>query len=301
MSIRTARAFKLGRPDARLSILAPTKLSALWKAVPEVDEVITFEPGESIFSIAKKIRGRFDVSVLFPNSLRSALEVWLAGIPRRVGFPGHFRGKLLNQTVRATKKSRKPVRPEHHADRYWRLAEGCGGIEPPPLSFAHPAQKALVFGVCPGAEYGPAKRWPTASFRKAMEIVSAQIPCSWVILGTATDQPLATEILKGFSGKATDLTGQTSLQELIEKIQSLAALLTNDTGTMHLADFLGVPLVAVFGSTEPALTGPRSKTSHVLRHQVECSPCFLRDCPLDFRCMRAVTAEEAAGAMLRMV
>lgn len=294
MGIRTVRAFKLGRPDARLAILTPAKLAALWQAVPEVDDVLSITPGQSVFSVARTLRGHFDVAVLLPNSLRSALEVWLAGIPRRVGFHGHRREKLLNQTVRETKKSKRPPRPEHHADRYWRLAEGCGGVEPPPLTLARPTPDSVVIGVCPGAEYGPAKRWPAERFRRTMELVSARIPCSWVILGTAADQPLAAEILRGFSGSAEDLTGRTSMAELIEKLRSLSALLTNDTGTMHLADFLGVPLVAVFGSTEPRLTGPRSPRSRTLRHQVECSPCFLRECPLDFRCMKAVTPEEAA-------
>jgi heptosyltransferase-2 len=131
-----------------------------------------------------------------------------------------------------------------------------------------------------------------------MELVSSAIACAWVIVGTESDRSAAAEILQGFDGKAEDLTGKTSLAELIERIQTFRVLLTNDTGTMHLADGLGVPLVAVFGSTEPRLTGPRSPTSTVLRHQVECSPCFLRECPLDFRCMHAVSPEEAARAIV---
>lgn len=301
MSIPAARAFKLGRPDARLSILAPEKLAAVWKSIPEVDEVITFSPEDSVFTVAGKLRGKFDVAVLFPNSFRSAAEAWLAGIPRRVGFAGHKRDRLLNQIVPERKK-KKALKPEHHTDRYWRIAERCGAIERPP---ALPSRKErtgeLVIGICPGAEYGPAKRWPAERFRQAMDIVSAKVKCRWVILGTAADQPVAKEILTGFTGSVEDLTGKTNLDELIQKLSSLSALLTNDTGTMHLADLLGTPLVAVFGSTEPVLTGPRSPQSAVLRHQVECSPCFLRECPVDFRCMKAVTPEEAAHALMRAI
>jgi heptosyltransferase-2 len=134
-----------------------------------------------------------------------------------------------------------------------------------------------------------------------MELVSEKVSCSWVIVGTDRDRGLAAKILHGFDGNAEDLTGKTSLNELIEQIRSLRVLLTNDTGSMHLADCLGVPLVAVFGSTEPRLTGPRSPASVVLRHQVECSPCFLRACPLDFRCMHAVAPEEAANAILALI
>jgi len=302
MSIPTARAFKRGRPDARLAILTPAKLAPLWETVTEVDEVIAFEPKESLPSIAKKIRGRFEVAILFPNSLRSALEVWLAGIPRRVGYRGHHRERFLNQIVSEPKKKKAP-KPVHHADRYWRIADRCGAVEPPPRE---PAPRrapggGLRLAVCPGAEYGPAKRWPAERFRETMTLVSAKVSCTWVIVGTAADSPLAAEILRGFEGRAEDLTGKTSLDGLIETLRSCSALLTNDTGTMHLADWLEVPLVAVFGSTEPRLTGPRSPHSVVLRHQVECSPCFLRDCPLDFRCMKAVTPAETADALLRLL
>ena len=298
MSIRAARAFKLGRPDARLTILTPAKLAALWKAVPEVDEVLSIGEKESVFAVAAKLRGRFEAAVLFPNSLRSALEVWLAGIPRRVGYHGHRRAKLLNQIISEPKK-KKPSRPEHHADRYWRMAERCGAVEQEaPPTPSRPKLAEPIFGICPGAEYGPAKRWPAERFRETMTLVSRKIPCSWVVLGTAADQALAAEIAQGFEGKIEDLTGKTTMEELMARLRNLSALLTNDTGTMHLADWLGVPLVAIFGSTEPSLTGPRGKDSVVLRQQVECSPCFLRECPIDFRCMKAVTPEEAANRLL---
>jgi heptosyltransferase II len=134
-----------------------------------------------------------------------------------------------------------------------------------------------------------------------MELVSREIACSWVIVGMQSDGRIAAEILDGFRGNAEDLTDKTSLAGLIEQLLKLRVLLTNDTGTMHLADGFAVPLVAVFGSTEPRLTGPRAPSSIVLRHQVECSPCFLRECPLDFRCMRSVAPEEAAKALLALL
>ena len=301
MSLRAARAFKHGRPDARLAVLTPSKLEAFWKSVPEVDDVLSFSAEESILAVARRLRGRFDAAILFPNSFRSAVEAWLAGIPRRVGFRGHFRSMLLTQIIDEPNK-KKAARPRHQADRYWHIAKVCGAAEPPPPNIRPPpASKDIILGICPGAEYGPAKRWPAERFRKTMELVSGRIACSWMIVGTESDRLIASEILRGFQGSAEDLTGKTSLAELIERIQTLRVLLTNDTGTMHLADSLGVPLVAVFGSTEPRLTGPRSPTSTVLRHQVECSPCFLRECPLDFRCMHAVEPEEAARAVLALI
>ncbi len=299
MSQRAVRAFKCGRPDARLAVLAPAKLEAFWKSIPEVDEVISFQPEESLLAVAKRIRGRFEAAIIFPNSFRSAAEAWLAGIRRRVGFCGSLRSMLLTQIIDEPKG--KSSRLKHQADRYWHLAKRCGAVEPQPLAKRSTTPMDVVLGVYPGAAFGPAKRWPTQRFRQTMELVSRKVACSWVILGTDRDRGLATEILRGFEGKAEDLTGETSLEELIEQIRRLRVLLTNDTGTMHLADCLGTPLVAIFGSTEPRLTGPRSPKSTVLRHQVECSPCFLRECPLDFRCMHAVAPQEAADAVLALI
>ncbi len=299
MSVDAARAYKRGRPDAHLAVLTPEKLAGFWQRVPEVDEAISIAKGESVFSVAARLRGRFEVAVLFPNSLRSALEVWLAGIRRRVGYRGHFRGKLLNQIVPPPKK--KPRQPLHHADRYWRLAERCGAdpIESTPAQWKRPEGRPLI-ALCPGAEYGAAKRWPVPRFREVIEQVNARLACDWVIVGTAADDWLAEEIRGGFDN-VTSLTGKTTLDELMQKLCNVHALVTNDTGTMHLADFLGVPLVAVFGSTEPALTGPRGARSRVIRQQVECSPCFLRECPIDFRCMREVPTEAAVGTLMRLI
>ncbi len=297
MCLRAARAFKAGRPDATVAVLAPEKLAEFWRRVPEVDDVIGISPEDSVFSVAAKLRGRFEVAVLFTNSLRSALEVWLTGIPRRVGFAGHRRAALLNQIVPPPKKP--PRHPEHHADRYWRIAARCGAEPPPPLPVRWtPPTDGTVIGICPGAEFGPAKRWSAERFREVIARVNPLAPCRWIVFGTAADSPVAAVIADGFPN-VSDLTGKTSLDGLMDALCGVSALLTNDTGTMHLADFLGVPTVAIFGSTEPALTGPRGPASTTLRHQVECGPCFLRECPLDSRCMREIPTDEVVSALMR--
>lgn len=300
MALPAVRAFKTGRPDARLAVLAPAKLVPLWETVREVDEVISLEPGQGPMAVARGLRGRFEAAVLFPHSLRSALEVWLAGIPRRVGFRGHGRAAFLNQIIKQKKEGRVP-RPLHHADRYATIAVRCGGEIPPPHPPRWTPPTEVVIGLCPGAEYGPAKRWPPERFRSVMEILHTRIPCRWKIFGTASDAVPAKEIADGFGGPLENLCGQTDLHGLIAELSAVSVLLTNDTGTMHLADHLGVPLVAVFGSTEPRLTGPRGAHSVVLRQQVECSPCFLRECPIDFRCMHGVSAEAAVSALMSLL
>ena len=240
----------------------------------------------------------FDVAILFPNSLRVALEAWLAGVPRRVGYRGHHRRWLLNQII--PERSRLgPI--EHQVLHYLQIAREVGGLaEPPVIRGFLPRAKSngasAKIGLCPGAEYGPAKRWLPERFAEVAVAVSAQRPVQWILFGTSADAEIGATI-EASIGSCTNRIGKTTMNELITELSECALLLTNDTGTMHLATILGVPVVAVFGSTEPYLTGPLGSARHIIRHQVECSPCFLRECPIDFRCMKAVTVGEVVEAV----
>jgi ADP-heptose:LPS heptosyltransferase len=121
------------------------------------------------------------------------------------------------------------------------------------------------------------------------------------LLGTKNDAPIGEEIATALGDSCVNRIGQTTLEQLIDELRQCRLLLTNDTGTMHLAALLGVPTVAIFGSTEPRLTGPLGDRHVVLRHHVECSPCFLRKCPVDFRCMKAVSVREVADAVISIL
>ncbi len=297
MNVSAVRSLLAGRPDLQVSILTPSKLSDLWRRVPGVREVISIPSKASPWKVARMLKGRFDVAIILPNSFRSALEAYLPGIPRRVGFPGHARKLLMNSIPKLPKRG---GRPKHHSEHYLRLIRFVGGGSPPvlPPVLRTSSSQELLLGICPGAEYGPAKRWPAKRYREVMEAVSSRRDCRWVVLGVDKDLPISREIVEGFQGKITDLTGKTSLDALMVALTDLRLLLTNDTGSMHLASFLGIPTVAIFGSTEPSLTGPVGNSHTVLRHQVECSPCFLRDCPLDFRCMHSIEPGEVVEAVL---
>jgi lipopolysaccharide heptosyltransferase II len=310
MSVPAVRAIKKGRPDAHVTLAAPEKIAAMWKLVPEVDAIIAL-PTASVLSVVRLLKQQmpFDVAILFPNSLRVALETWLTGIPRRVGYRGHSRSWLVNQIVR---EPRKPGPPEHHSLRFLRIARECGAegwsIEFPKLNQTSNIKSKIrlgghqtFIGLCPGAEYGPAKRWLPERFAEAAATISAQSAAQWILFGTKNDRALGEQIAAAIGDRCVNRIGQTTLDQLIQELQQCHLLLTNDTGTMHLAALLGVPVVAVFGSTEPRLTGPLGNGHAVLRHHVECSPCFLRECPIDFRCMKAVTAEEVAAAVLSML
>lgn len=321
ISVPAVRAIKAGRPDAHITIAASTKVAAIWKLIPEVNEIVSL-PHRGLFATVRLLRRqpRFDVAVLFPNSLRVALEAWLSGVPRRVAYRGHFRSWLLNQIMPATARVGPP---EHQALRYLEIAESLGAEitdldlsvkqktpnvqrPTPNVGNADSHQTSNIkpqtfLGLCPGAEYGPAKRWLPERFAEAAKMIAEQRDVQWMLFGTKKDAAIGAEICKVLGDRCTNRIGQTTIEQLIDELRECRLLLTNDTGTMHLASLLGLPVVAIFGSTEPRLTGPLGDGHIVLRHQVECSPCFLRECPIDFRCMKEVSVEEVVEAALSIL
>ena len=303
MSVPAVRAIKSGRPDAHITIAAPANIAPMWNLVGEVDAIVPL-PNDSLFTVVRLLRERtpFDVAILFPNSLRVALESWLSGIPRRVGYRGHWRSWLVNQIIR---EPRKAGPPEHHSLRFLRIACESGAetsnIQLPNFNQTPNIKDRTLIGLCPGAEYGPAKRWLPERFAEVAAKITAQSSARWILFGTKNDVAVGEQIAAAIGDHCVNRIGQTTLDQLINELRQCRLLLTNDTGTMHLADLLGVPVVAIFGSTEPRLTGPLSDGHIVLRHHVECSPCFLRECPIDFRCMKAVRAEEVVDAVLSML
>ena len=161
-----------------------------------------------------------------------------------------------------------------------------------------------VFGLNPGAEYGPAKRWPVERFIAAAREIQRQTNCAWLILGGKADAPLAGQIESAIHHSSfviRNLCGQTSLRELMALLKLCRVLLTNDTGPMHVAAALGTPVVVPFGSTSPELTGPGlpgDPRHRLLKSDAPCSPCFLRECPIDFRCMNGISVGRVVEAVL---
>ena len=304
MNVPAVRAIKNGRPDAHVTIATPAKIAAMWKLIPDVDAIIPLPDG-ALLPVVSLLRRQpvFDAAILFPNSLRVALESWLSGIPRRIGYHGHWRKWLMNQTVQ---KPRKPRPPEHHSVRFLRIASECGAetSNVPALTTntqTGGAHQAIKIGLCPGAEYGPAKRWLPERFAEVAAMISGQSSAQWILFGTKNDAEIGNQIAAAIGDHCVNRIGHTTLDQLIDELRECRLVLTNDTGTMHLASLLGRPVVAIFGSTEPRLTGPLGNGHIVLRHHVECSPCFLRECPIDFRCMKAISSQEAADAVLSML
>ncbi|MBX7210371.1 MAG: lipopolysaccharide heptosyltransferase II [Verrucomicrobiaceae bacterium] len=308
MAFPAVRALKKGRPDLRLTILAPAKLRELWASLPEVDDIIVKDAGDGVLTVARRIRDkgvRYDAAILLTNSTRSTLELRLARIPRLVGYPGSLREKLLHQVVGELGKGRPPL---HHARRYLHLAETCGAKADDPAVFATGSPVTDVGGpvriaLCAGAEYGPAKRWPLERFAETANAISTARPgIEWMLVGAPGEKEMGENLAARLTGRHVNLVGGTTLTQLIETLRQCRALLTNDTGTMHLAAALGVPTVAIFGSTEPLLTGPLGGRHAVIRHHVPCSPCFRRECPFGhYDCMTKVTPQQVARAVLPLV
>ena len=207
------RAIKAGRPDAHITVAAPEKIAPVWKLVPEVDEVISLK-SSSLFSAVRLIRQKrpFDVAILFPNSLRAALEVWQAGVSRRVAYRGHHRRWLLNQVI--------PERPRlgpvaHQRDHYLQITREVGGpTEPPAVRTFLPRAKSngtiTKVGLCPGAEYGPAKRWFPERFAEVAVAVSAQRPVEWILFGTPSDARIGANIEASVGNNCINRIGKTS-------------------------------------------------------------------------------------------
>lgn len=314
MALPAIRSLKAGRPDLHLTILTPAKLKDLWKAIPEIDDVIAIPAKASPWQVATILKQNapsplepaFDAALLLPNSIRSALEVWLAKIPRRigrVGKKGKCRAWLINQPF--PDEIEKQI---HESEQYLAVARWLGApevknrseteTETKPQNGLSFSKERLRIAIAPGAEYGSAKRWPADRFRTTMDLLSEKYSIDWILLGTAAEETIAKEILsKKFLGHVENKIGSTSLAELIDILKTCDLLLSNDTGTMHLANVLAIPLVAIFGSTDPTRTGPQGAHSHVVHHPVSCSPCFLRKCPIDFRCMLKITPEEVVQAI----
>jgi lipopolysaccharide heptosyltransferase II len=280
-------------PGVEIDVLAPEWVAPVARRMAEVKDVIAvpfrhkaLQLG-SRWRIARELKARrYDEAIVLPNSWKSALLPFFAGIPVRTGYVGEVRYGLLNNVH----KNAGPGMVLHYA----RLSEPPGTQVKGPLP--EPRLRAAAqeieaarqrFGIhgpyavfCPGAEYGPAKRWPY--FRE----LSGRLKGQTVILGSANDR----EAAQGIPGR--NLVGETGLDEAIALIAGADYVVTNDSGLMHVAAALGRPLVALFGSSSPRHTPPLTPAARVIWLGVECSPCFERECPLGhFRCMREMTVE----------
>ena len=326
-------------PKTRLTLLSHEKLAGLWEHTAHFDHVLTFAKGESPFVIGKRLKPEdFDAVLILPNSLRTAFEAWHAGIPRRIGYAGNWRSPLLTHAIgprpgaipmqkrmaidieyRLINHLKPQIYPDsaHHIHQYLHLAQHLGASSKPLAPQLERTENAPTFstvkkprpyiGLIAGAEYGPAKRWPTEHFIETASQLIDQRQAHIILLGGPQDQETAAEIANSLPAEHhTNLAGQTTLPELVSALAACDAVLANDTGPMHVAAAAGTPVIVPFGSTSPDLTGPglpnNSHSPHqLLRTTADCSPCFLRKCPIDLRCLKEITSADAVAAVERVL
>jgi len=300
---------KQRHPDGQIDILAPPWTAELLRAIPEVHEVVInpFPHGalelKKRYQLGKRLRdAQYDQAIVLPNSLKSALVPFFARIPLRTGFIGEARFGLLND-ARWLNKSVLPLMVE----RFAQLAEQAGDAIPrplpnPKLTVTEAQRSAILHKLgltlngpiavfCPGAEYGPAKRWPIPYFAELAQRLQQHGFTVWLI-GSAKDKDVAEKIVALGNDACHNLCGSTDLEDAIALLSCAQLVISNDSGLMHLAAALDRPMLALFGSSSPQFTPPLSPHAEVIKLNLKCSPCFKRECPLGhFNCMTKLTPE----------
>lgn len=305
------------QPQARIDVLAPGWSLPLLARMPEVNQGIEMPVGHgrlglrTRWQLARSLRGRYDQAIVLPGSLKSALVPWLAGIARRTGYRGEQRYGLLND-MRQLRPAELPLMVQRYAglalDVRAPVAADLPAELPRPRLRVDRARQATLradlgldprqpaVALLPGAEFGPSKQWPLAHYAAAARSLLALGHAVWV-LGSPKDAEAGRLIAEQAPG-TIDLCGRTRLEDAVDLLAAASGCISNDSGLMHVAAALDVPLVALFGSTSPEHTPPLSPAAQVLRLGLDCAPCFQRTCPLGHhRCLRDISPAQVLAAL----
>lgn len=321
------RAIKQLNPNTVLDVLAPEWSRPLLERMPEVNEAFSLPVGHKMlklgvrYSLAQQLKTKsYDKAIVLPNSWKSALIPWWAKIPKRTGFLGEMRWGLLND-ARILNKKALPLMVQRFVALAYEKGRAISKEQCPiPQLKTEPQniERALkkfdisfdisnvelssesrqpILALCPGAEFGPSKRWPENYYA---EVAEEKLKEGWAVwlFGSKNDIPVCNAIQKQTNGRCVDLTGKTSLGEAIDLLSYVTAVVTNDSGLMHIAAALNKPLIAVYGSTDPSFTPPLNQEAQVVKLNMGCSPCFKRECPLKHHdCMRSLAPKKVLAAL----
>ncbi|MBI2821682.1 MAG: lipopolysaccharide heptosyltransferase II [Acidobacteria bacterium] len=331
MSLPAIKELRRLHPGASISVLARHWVADIYRVGNWVDEVIVMDrapwPGlRGLLHTARELRRRrFHCALLLQNAFEAALIARLARIPVRIGYNTDHRGFLLTCPI-----ALQPNVLAMHQNFYYLNLLTASRLSPrqygPGLGYQPDAtlqlsdeqklaaQKLLeslkicartpLVGLNPGAAYGPAKRWFPERYAAVADYLIDRWDAQVVVIGSAAETGIARQVQKSMRHSAILLSGRTTLLELMGLIEQCDLFLTNDSGPMHLAAALGRPLIALFGSTDERATGPVSDRAHVVHKPVDCTPCFLRSCPIDLRCFKQISVDEVcrlADAILQGV
>jgi heptosyltransferase-2 len=328
MSLPALRAIRTRFPDAHIAVLARPWVADLYFGETAVDRVIPYPHRPGARELAAKWstvralrRERFDLAILFQNAFEAAAVARLAGISRIVGYNRDGRGFLLSQAIPVPKAGETPT---HELYYYLELLRRAGIISELPRvpairlegasAAATRGREALAalqipepfIGVSPGAAYGSAKQWLPERFAESAAQLAAQRHASVCLFGSATEAALCDAVAQMIGAaypnlSVRNLAGQTSLRTFIDLAGAAMLFLTNDSGAMHIASALGTPTVSIFGATNHLTTGPTGPDARVVRENVSCSPCQLRECPIDHRCMTGVPVARVVEAASELI
>jgi heptosyltransferase-2 len=305
MSLPALRAIRERFSTARISVLAKPWVADLYGRESFIDEIILYS-GQSPWRTGRELRARrFDCAILLQNAFEAAWIAWLARIPTRIGYKRDGRQLLLTRAVNVPKPGEIP---RHERFYYLELLRRAGLMDAPLESdqirlqrTANPDGKRVI-GVSPGAAYGTAKRWLPERFAEAAGALATARGSSIALFGSKSERELCEQVVQLLKGhRVTNYAGQTTLAQFIDLASGCELFLTNDSGSMHIASALGVPTVAIFGATDDSTTGPTGSNARVVRHPVDCSPCLLRECPIDHRCMTGVSTERVVKEALQLL
>jgi heptosyltransferase-2 len=321
MTLPAVAAIRNTFPQARITMLVKPWVADLFRLCPDVDEIMIYErPGRhegpgGLLRLAGELRKRrFDAAILLQNAIEAAIITLLAGIPVRAGYNSDGRGLLLTHSIARTKE----IRQVHQSDYYLEMVKALGcqpagrntllapGKEDERLADALIAgqdlqDSPLLVGMAPGAAYGPAKKWYPERFQFVADKLGDAFAAQTILFGSSDDHDTAVAVQTGAKYPMVDLTGKTSLREAMALMSRCRLFISNDSGLMHVAAALGVPTVAIFGSTNPATTSPPGRNHVVIYRNVDCSPCLKTDCPTDFRCMDLIGADDVYEAAVKLL
>jgi heptosyltransferase-2 len=331
MSLPTLAAVRDRFPEAYIAVLARPWVAGLYRHEPFADEIIPYQPAafrrgsilrawHERLDVAARLRaGNFDSALLLQNAFDAALITALAGIPERIGYARDMRSPLLTRPI---ERPRAGTIPPHESFYYLELLRRAGWLERLPDSlivelrsapqarevglrrFANEGIVKPVIGLSPGAAFGSAKRWLPERFAEAACTLALRMKAMVALHGSSSERELCESVMLLVAARGiacVNYAGQTTLEEFIERAAASALFLSNDSGAMHIASALGVPTVAVFGATNPVTTGPAGRFTQIVRHPVECSPCLLRECPIDHRCMTRIPHERVSKAAIDLI
>jgi heptosyltransferase-2 len=320
MAIPALGVIRHSHAGAEISILARPAVAALLVGQPFADRILDYDHRgihQGWLGREKLIRQlraeRFDCAVLLQNAFEAAWLAWRAGIPERIGYARDARSAMLTKPVRVPRRGEIPAHESHY---YLEMLRRAGWLESGDemgtirLDIPGPARETAEAAlrragardgvwrcaIAPGASYGAAKCWPPERFASLADRLISECGADVIFFGTPAEREIVARICSAMNARAISLAGETSMRDLAAMFSACSIFIGNDSGAMHVAAAAGIPVIGIFGSTDPEGTAPVTQQFTLIREAVSCSPCFLRRCPVDHRCMRRISVDSVFSA-----